>query len=466
MPAFLIRGHGEEKHVPFSERKRIPPGITLVTVAECGEITSFSMMTSFWTAFGDPSLKEMFLDPIAYETELSLMLGKPIRIYTEGDLYPNLNNTLLVNWSNTTYQQSGVYSFPSETDFSYKHVPYLYGPVPLKRDTFDRLPPLSHTPGSTDKQHFFTFQKKLTYFVTLVNNNALITFLEGEGVRNYVEEILQEAVDDEGLMEYILHNNNDIIQNYDDVPYAQAFLGKGVWDGAHLNADNPDIWEGNTILLKLPTDGHVYLFLGDCILFFHTEEPIEEYLSPKGMMPLAFTASYIYTIKCDAVLKCKRDSWTAGSSYGTLMNATESAEWETIPFTLLHDSTRKETHKDFLDLYEGSLLPTREQVQRLEQKEEYSMEEIFSLGPGVYYNLMCRSLFEYTKHARIQNALRNILARRGRSGPQNVIQHASILYPKNKAIQQLRKRVQRTRKRSQAAQNRRKGDAKKSRRRR
>ena len=90
MAAYLISGHGSERLVEFSKRPRIPPGITLVTLAKCGEATDMESDVRFLEAFQDHANKDLFLHPQEHRAQLNDMLSNEIHIYNVGDAYPIL----------------------------------------------------------------------------------------------------------------------------------------------------------------------------------------------------------------------------------------------------------------------------------------------------------------------------------------------------------------------------------------
>ncbi len=114
--ARIILGHGDETIIPFETRKRMPPGYTLVTLVECGQLAAANQITKFTDAFRNPDNRDLFENPVGRD-EL-----KHMHIYTEGMLYPDTTLNLFSYWSNPieitlTRKQiavgkSGIYEFP------------------------------------------------------------------------------------------------------------------------------------------------------------------------------------------------------------------------------------------------------------------------------------------------------------------------------------------------------------------
>jgi hypothetical protein len=75
----------------------------------------------------------------------------------------------------------------------------------------------------------------------------------------------------------------------------KVFIGKSL-PGPFVDDAGPDC-DGNTILVK-PTSENEYIYIGDGIKEFKTNEPVVHYQSPIGNndvpYPFAITESYIY----------------------------------------------------------------------------------------------------------------------------------------------------------------------------
>jgi hypothetical protein len=122
MDSFLILGHGIENTIQFEERNRIPEGVTLVTFAECGVITTTKEVCPMTEAFTKEENREIFRNPKANKDTIRMFLnGKDVHIYESGDRYPTLMIQMFLDWSHDDYVKifkSGLYTFPiSEKDF-------------------------------------------------------------------------------------------------------------------------------------------------------------------------------------------------------------------------------------------------------------------------------------------------------------------------------------------------------------
>ncbi len=111
----------------FEDRQRIPPGYTLITLAECGTTTNVEEVARVLEAFGDATQKPVFADPQHHALTLRHLLNNhPFHLYTEGMYYPPMRMQLLADWVNvadvpTTDKQrvavkSGVYAFPLDLE--------------------------------------------------------------------------------------------------------------------------------------------------------------------------------------------------------------------------------------------------------------------------------------------------------------------------------------------------------------
>jgi hypothetical protein len=125
--ARIIMGHGEEKTQPFEARKSMPPGYTLITLAECGMSTIVDQVAKIIEAFSLPENKLIFEDPTRHRKDLKMILqGLDTHIYTEGMLYPEMKIHLFTYWEKaeeveTTDTQlaitkSGIYEFPLDRE--------------------------------------------------------------------------------------------------------------------------------------------------------------------------------------------------------------------------------------------------------------------------------------------------------------------------------------------------------------
>jgi hypothetical protein len=116
MDSFLILGHGVESAVDFEERNKIPKGIVLVTIAECGIITTKEDVCPMVEAFTKPEYRDLLANPKENRKEIEgLLNGKPIHIFEEGDSYPTLALQMFLDWSHNSHIsvfKSGLYKFP------------------------------------------------------------------------------------------------------------------------------------------------------------------------------------------------------------------------------------------------------------------------------------------------------------------------------------------------------------------
>jgi hypothetical protein len=113
---FVILGHGEENILTnFTKREQLSPGYILVTLAECGAVTTEDIVTKFVNAFKQPTNANTFADPIHHTKQIETLLGNTIHIYLEGDFIPNLTVQTFLDWEgshDTKLMKSGLYRFP------------------------------------------------------------------------------------------------------------------------------------------------------------------------------------------------------------------------------------------------------------------------------------------------------------------------------------------------------------------
>lgn len=118
--SYLLLGHGAEDPINFNSRKKIPKGITLVTLAQCAELSYDEEVCSMVEAFTKPENKKIFDDPLSYKGDIVRILnGKDIHIYTGEQLYPSLTIQMFLDWpteENTKFMKSGTYKFPLDAD--------------------------------------------------------------------------------------------------------------------------------------------------------------------------------------------------------------------------------------------------------------------------------------------------------------------------------------------------------------
>jgi hypothetical protein len=117
--AFIILGHGTEDVTKWIERPVIPKGYTLITVAECGIVTTIDEVCPMVEAFSKEDHRDIFMNPIRHKKQIEkFMKGKGIHIYTEGKRYPNLALQMFLDWpaeEHVRIFKSGVYPFPIDT---------------------------------------------------------------------------------------------------------------------------------------------------------------------------------------------------------------------------------------------------------------------------------------------------------------------------------------------------------------
>lgn len=123
MDSFLVLGHGIESPIEFEERNTIPDGIVLVTIAECGIVTTEEEVCPMVEAFTDSVNKDIFADPRRNKAAIQGFLnGKDVHIFEPGDRYPNLTLQMFLDWSDNDYVKifkSGLYKFPiKKEDFT------------------------------------------------------------------------------------------------------------------------------------------------------------------------------------------------------------------------------------------------------------------------------------------------------------------------------------------------------------
>jgi len=116
--AYFIVGHGLDNLKKFHERKRMPEGTYMVTLAECGVVTHADQVYRVIRAFSDLSNEEIIKNPLLRKKALESLIENKIHIFPPGSLYPDLKVQLLADWNESTYHvvKSGVYKFPINMD--------------------------------------------------------------------------------------------------------------------------------------------------------------------------------------------------------------------------------------------------------------------------------------------------------------------------------------------------------------
>lgn len=99
-PIYLTLGHGDDDiDVNFESRLTLPEGYTLITLAQCGVVTTQNSVFPMMDAFTDPGMKELLKNPRANKAAISHLIdGMDINIYSVGDSIPNLGLHLFLEW--------------------------------------------------------------------------------------------------------------------------------------------------------------------------------------------------------------------------------------------------------------------------------------------------------------------------------------------------------------------------------
>jgi hypothetical protein len=128
MNTYLVLGHGIEELIDFEARKRIPEGITLVTIAVCGVITTKDEVCPMVRAFTEAENREILENPKKYKKiiQSAFLNGKEIHVYKPGDYYPNLTLQMFLDWPVYKTKEgeedflrvfkSGLYKFPGSPE--------------------------------------------------------------------------------------------------------------------------------------------------------------------------------------------------------------------------------------------------------------------------------------------------------------------------------------------------------------
>jgi len=131
---FVFAGHGDETIKPFKSRELVPPGITLVALAQCGQ--SMTLQISRDVLVGMlANEKTLFEDPVGNKSAIEAAFNAiPIRVYQPGDMLPDLVYMSLGDAtppkqtatapSYTVYTKSGVYAlqdltFPVQPEWAF-----------------------------------------------------------------------------------------------------------------------------------------------------------------------------------------------------------------------------------------------------------------------------------------------------------------------------------------------------------
>ncbi len=121
--AYVFTGHGNELFTEFEARSKIPDGVTLVTLTECGTPTTVPDIISMiekMNATPEPFLKLGAAKTEEAQKAIEAQLGRGIRVYRPGMSYPDLQYAPIGDLhppdkggkSYTLYLKSGVYTLP------------------------------------------------------------------------------------------------------------------------------------------------------------------------------------------------------------------------------------------------------------------------------------------------------------------------------------------------------------------
>lgn len=144
---YLILGHGIEELIEFNDRPRIPKGITLITIAQCGIVTTRNEVCPMVQAFTRPENAIILENPQKYKDEIKGYLnGKDFHYYIEGDQYPKLSLQMFIDWPHDKYTEvfkSGTYKFPlkDECDLPFRKI----GPYKDGKKLFERILPADYS---------------------------------------------------------------------------------------------------------------------------------------------------------------------------------------------------------------------------------------------------------------------------------------------------------------------------------
>jgi hypothetical protein len=118
-PIFLTMGHGEDDiNINYNERKKLPKGYTLITLAQCGVVTQRENVVPFMEAFMDKEKEELLSHPNENKEILNKIGNTEVHIYNEGMSYPSLYLHLFIDFGDVgddkkvDITKSGIYKFP------------------------------------------------------------------------------------------------------------------------------------------------------------------------------------------------------------------------------------------------------------------------------------------------------------------------------------------------------------------
>lgn len=144
---YILLGHGNEDVVDMRARPRLPKGVTLVTVVDCGLVTPLERPGKMLKYLSENPEKRPY--PELYQREISAGVGFPIHVYREGEQYPRLA------FDPYAYQQ-GTMRF------------YLSGVVPVRSVDKDDIELMQNgSPKTNDAIRDLTRSFKRSKFPTL-----------------------------------------------------------------------------------------------------------------------------------------------------------------------------------------------------------------------------------------------------------------------------------------------------------
>ena len=96
---FLISGHGSEKVIKFNRRNVMPEDKVLIVFPVCARPNYMDIGCKFVQVMENPANKKYIENPIKYQSEITRLLGHPIRIYLPGEYVPEMANSLFLDFS-------------------------------------------------------------------------------------------------------------------------------------------------------------------------------------------------------------------------------------------------------------------------------------------------------------------------------------------------------------------------------
>lgn len=134
---YALLGHGSEAIVTPSERNVVPPGVTLVTVTACGQLSYdhvVERLIDILMSLRD-TRPDIIRNPREHLAEIQPLLEYPIHVYKPGDRYPALLYTSNSFFGDPYYEYelSGVVDVDTldqeDAAFTYTHVAYAHPPA-------------------------------------------------------------------------------------------------------------------------------------------------------------------------------------------------------------------------------------------------------------------------------------------------------------------------------------------------